>query len=82
MYGSLKFDIKEFYPSISEDLLNKAIHLAHEFVILSEKEKKSWPTVRNPYRSIETRYGQKDKDSNIGIGSYNDAEVSELVKSF
>ena len=34
----IKYDIKEFYPSITEDTLDKAIELAKEYIAISDEK--------------------------------------------
>ena len=37
----MQYDIEEFYPSISEDLLKKALDHARTFVYISSEEKET-----------------------------------------
>ena len=32
------FDIKDFYPSITQDLLNKALHFSSEYIHISKSD--------------------------------------------
>ena len=70
----IKFGIAEFYPSISEDLLNKSIDYAKSFKTIGE----------NVINAIKLKDGTWVKKSDnelfdVTTGSFNGAEVCELV---
>ena len=81
----LSFDIAEFYPSITEDLLNKAISWARKFVTISEKQIK---IIKHARKSVLFNNGQtwiKQQDNklfDVTMGSFDGAEVCELVGLF
>ena len=35
---SVMFDIKDFYPSLTQDLLNKALNFASEYIYISKRD--------------------------------------------
>ena len=81
----VSFDIVEFYPSISEDLLKRAIQFAKGHVEITDEEvniihhsRKSLLFDKN--RAWAKREGQGLFD--VAMGSYDGAEVCELVGIF
>ena len=79
------FDIVEFYPSISQDLLEKALKWAQQFVQLTEEEVSA---INNSRKSLLFNGGKswmKKTDGglfDVTMGSYDGAEVCELVGMF
>ena len=78
----IKYDIKDFYPSITEEVLNKAIDLAKDYISLSSD---SVDIIHHCRRSLLYHNGElwikKDSDSGFDVtqGSYDGAEICELV---
>ena len=78
----LKFDIVNFYPSISEDLLNKSLVFARSMVNISNED---ISIIRHSCKSLlfnEDGVWEKKGDAglfDITMGSYQGAEVCELV---
>ena len=76
------FDVAEFYPSISEDLLNRALDFASEHLNISASERQ---TIINSKHSLLFSEGQpwekRTSTSNFDVtmGSYDGAETCELV---
>ena len=78
----MQFDIKEFYLSISKELLQKAINHASTFVRINNKEIN---VIMNSRKSL--LFGsnnisiKKDGDPNFNLtmGSYDGTEICELV---
>ena len=76
------FDVVEFYPSISEDLLNRALDFASEHLNISASDRQ---TIINSKHSLLFREGQpwekRTSTSNFDVtmGSYDGAETCELV---
>ena len=75
------FDIKDFYPSITQDLLNKALNLASEYICISKCDidvvhlaKKSL-LFDGSHTWIKKHGGLFD----VPIGAYEGAEVCELM---
>ena len=80
----MKFDIKEFYPNISEDLLKKSLNYAKQFTELSVQEEH---IILHACKSLlfddnAAWVKQKGGLFDIGMGSYHGAEVCELVGLF
>ena len=82
----IKFDIAEFYPSISEQLLRKAINFAksqscnldHDAVDVIMHSRKCFLFERNG--SIWVK--KENEDFDVTMGSYDGAEICELVGLF
>ena len=78
----VQFDIADFYPSISKDLLQKAIRHAKKYVDLCKKE---IDTIMHARNSLLFNKGEiwtkKDGDPkfDVTMGSYDGAEICELV---
>lgn len=80
----IKFDVQEFYPSITEELLNKAIMFGQNYTKISEDEIK---IIYNAAQSVlyhDEEVWVKRKNSNnpmfdITMGGYHGAEVCEIV---
>lgn len=76
------FDVVEFYPSISEALLNRALDFASEHLNISASERQ---TIINSKHSLLFSEGQpwekRNSASNFDVtmGSYDGAETCELV---
>ena len=84
-YKLMKFDIEQFYPSIDEELLLKALNFASTYTKITEEDKK---IILNAAKSILFNQGEvwiksKNKNSNplydITMGSKHGAEVCEIV---
>ena len=79
------FDICEFYPSITEDLLDKAISWARQYVNISDQQES---IIKYARKSLLFNDGKtwKKRNSNVtfdvSMGSYDGAEVYELVGLF
>ena len=77
----IKFDIVDFYPSISEELLSKAIAYAQSVTTIEEK------VIRTIYHSRKSLLFDRDnvwvkKDNtefDVTMGSYDGTELCELV---
>ena len=78
----MQYDIEEFYPSVSEDLLKKAIDRARTFVDISSEEEETIIHCRKYllFSNID-RWIKKEgnKDFDVNMGSLDGAEVFELV---
>ena len=77
----IKFDIVEYYPSILEDLLTKAINFAKSITPI---ENKIIHTIKHSRKSLlfnkEDVWVKKDNpDFDVTMGSFDGAEVCELV---
>ena len=76
-----KLDIEAFYPSISEELLLKAIQWARTITTVSQAEEKAILHCRKSFLFWDGQAWVKrdNKDFDVGQGSLDSAEVSELV---
>ena len=77
-----KFDIEEFYPSISKDLLLKAIDYAKRFVNINDDETRTIMHSRISLLYSGTDMWIKkdgDKDFDVTIGTFNGAGTCEVV---
>ena len=78
----LSFDIVEFYPSITESLLDKVISWAKTLTIITEEQV---PLIKHARKSLlfygETTWAKKNNTSlfDVIMGSYDGAEICELV---
>ena len=82
----LKFDVVEFYPSITEELLNKALKFAEKHVKITAEEiniiKNSCESVLHSRGDIwvkKKKSGGTGSLFDIAMGSYNGAETCELI---
>ena len=88
-YQFLKFDVVEFYPSISRNLLSKALLFAKQYTTISKQDE---TIIFNAAKSVlfhngdaYTRRNTASKDDelfDIAMGGYDGAEVCELVGLF
>ena len=80
----IMFDIKDFYPSIKETLLMKAINFAEKLVNITNEDK---VIIKHARKSLlyDNSEAWMKKDSglfDVTMGAYDGAEVCELVKTF
>ena len=78
----IKFDIAEFYPSISEDLLNKSIDYAKSFTTIGENDINAIKLARKSLLFSKDGTWVKKGDNelfHVTMGSFKGAEVCELV---
>ena len=80
----LMFDIKDFYPSIKEDLPIKALEFVNQHVTIKSKDRE---TVFHDRKSLLCNEGEPwiKKQSNnfiVAMGSYDGTEVCELIGIF
>ena len=80
----IQFDIVEFYPSISKNLLSKALDFAEQYVQISAEEKRIiFQTKKTLLFNDKQSWIKKDnKDFNVSMGSWDGAEVCEIVGLF
>ena len=71
------FDIVEFYSSISQDLLNRALNFASAYDSITNDERKSILVHQQ-----QTWQEKGDTTFDVTMGSYDSAETCELVGSF
>ena len=83
-YKFLVFDIKDFYPSIKETLLIKAIHFVEKRVNITTEDK---VIIKHARKSLlhdnSEPWMEKDRGLfDVTMGAYDGAEVCELVVTF
>ena len=78
------FDIEEFYPSISQDLLNKALDFASDYDNITTDERNIITHAKNFILIHKHLHWQKKGNTtfDVTMGSYDGAETYELVVSF
>ena len=77
----IQFDICEFYPSISEQLIRKAIQFAENYVVISDEDKNLFFHTKKSFLFNNKQPWIKKQNSacNVTMGSYDGAETCELV---
>ena len=77
----IQFDVCDFYPSITEELLNKALDLASKYTNVSEEDRKIISQARKSFLFDKEIPWSKRKNSefDVGMGCFDGAEVCELV---
>lgn len=78
------FDIEEFYPSISQDLLNKALDFASTYDNITMDERNIITHAKKSTLIHKRQPWQKKGETtfDVTMGSYDGAETCELVGSF
>ena len=78
------FDIKEFYPSIKEQLLKEALDFANSYINIPENDKKIINHARKSllFNKQQTWIKKESGLFEVTMGAYDGAEVCELVGSF
>ena len=78
------FDIVSFYPTISQELLTKALNWAKEFTEISEEEMNIVFEARKSFLIFEGNYWSKKQspEFDVPMGSYDGAEVCDIVGLF
>ena len=80
----IKFDIVNYYPSISQKVFKEAMKFARKFTVISKDEEELLIHCREAYLCHEGDIWAK-KDNNkfdVTIGAWDGAEVAELVGLF
>ena len=77
----LQFDIDNFYPSISEDLLIKALDWAEQYTFIDERSRRIVMHSRRNFLFDGQRFWCKSADSkfDVTMGAFDGGEVCELV---
>ena len=78
------FDIKDFYPSIKQDLLNKALDFASEYIYISKCDIDVIHHARKSSLFDGSHIWIKKQGGlfDVSVGAYDGAEVCELVGTF
>ena len=81
-HAFITFDVREFYPSISEELLMKALDHASTFTNITDQD---WQIIihakRSPLYHQDSQWEKKNSDNtfDVTMGSYDGAETCELL---
>ena len=78
----LKFDVDQFYPSITRAIMSKAITMAREYTMISDQEERIlFHARRNVLSDHEGNIWEKKQcpEFDVSMGSADGAEVSELI---
>jgi hypothetical protein len=82
-HSFLSFDVAEFYPSITEDLLVKAITWARGYVSIDDKQIKVIKHARKSLLLNKTWIKQQNNSLfDVTMGSFDGTEVCELIGLF
>ena len=83
-YTFVMFDVKDFYPSISESLLKEAIEFAKTHVPINDKEMGTILHARKSLLFDKTHTWIKKKGGlfDVTMGAYDGAEICELVGTY
>ena len=83
-FSFICFDIEEFYSSISQDLLNKALYFASNYDNITTDERNIIIHAKNSILIHKHTPWQKKGNTtfDVTMGSYDGAETCELVGSF
>ena len=78
------FDIENFYPSITEDLLKKALNFASKRVCIKKEDKEIVFHARKSllFNKEETWIKKEGGTFDVTMGAYDGAEVCELVGTY
>ena len=74
--------MKEFYPSISEEMLNKAINFAENYTSISHENIRIIKHCRKSllfYNNEPWKRKENDSSFDVTMGSYADAELCKLI---
>ena len=76
----ISFDVCEFYPSISEDLLNKALDFASKYDKITDDEKHIIHHAKKSTLYNEGKpWSKRGSNFDVTMGSFDGAETCELV---
>ena len=80
----IQFDIKDFYPSINSDLLNQSISFARQYTDISKEQENIILSCRKSILVYSGEIWEKTQNKNFDVtqGSYDGAEICELVGLF
>ena len=78
------FDIKDFYPSIKEELLQKAINFANKHVRIKKSDKDIIYHARKSllFNNKDTWMKKEGNTFDVTMGAYDGAEVCELIGTY
>ena len=84
-FSFIVFDVVDFYPSISENLLSQALNYASQFIEISQQQINIIMHSRKSLLFNEGKPWCKRNNANmfdVAMGSYDGAEICELVGLF
>ena len=84
-YSFIAFDVVDFYPSISIDLLTAALNFASKYDNITDEEREIIIHAKKSYvYHLNEHWGRKDSANHFDVtmGSFDGAESCELVGSF
>ena len=77
------FDIKDFYPSITQDLLNKALNFTSEYIYISKCD---IDVINDARKSLlfdgSHTWIKKQGLFDVSMGAYDEVEVCELAGTY
>ena len=78
------FDINDFYPSIQEELLNKGLRFAQEYIDVTSEDREIIYRARKSLLFDENDTWMKKQSGlfDITMGAYDGVEVCELVGTY
>ena len=78
------FDVKDFYPSIQEELLNKGLRFAREYIDVTIKDREITYHARISLLFDGSNTWMKKQSGlfDVTMGAYDDAEVCKLVGTY
>ena len=84
MYKFIIFDIKDFCPSIQEELLNKGLRFAQEYIDITSKDTENIYHARKPLLFDERNTTMKKQGGlfDVTMGAYDGAEVWASVRTY
>ena len=84
LYKFIIFDIKDFYPSIQEELLNKGLRFAQEYIDITSKDTEIIYHARKSLLFDEKDTWMKKQSGlfDVTMGAYDGAEVCKLVGTY
>ena len=84
MYNFLQINVKDFYPSIKETLLNEAIQFAKEHVPITRKDVEVIFHARKSvlYNDRELWVKKEGGSFDVTIRAYDGVEVCELISIY
>ena len=79
----LQFDINEFYPSISEELLRNSIKFAKNYATIEQKEEELIMACRKSILFNDGRaWTKKETNFDVTMGAQDGAEIAELTSIY
>ena len=84
LYKFIMFDIKDFYPSIQEELLNKGLRFTQEYIDITSKDREiiyhAWKSLL--FDGSDTWMKKQSGLFDVTMGAYDGTEVCELVGTY